>query len=794
MVREEDIRTAFSKVRDDINDVKRSINKNIFRVDDLTNVVAQLTTKEEFYAFIAKLNAKLDQYEKSFAEKREMDKFVLVIKERVDYLKSFVDKREHLIDQIREIQKVKGKMAELQADAASKSKLREEIQEIDAQLSEIRKHLSDGTSLKKYDDDLRQFRDTVASVAKDAVSWKELQKESKSLDAKLAEHRNEMSAVKQAIAKIESTAEKIHPVHDELDEVKAIASRLDSDFKHLHEDMVQKDAYDGKIKEMKSEISALSSKIEGSLVETDMNDYASKEQLKAISKRIQTDFASAAAFNELKQSVKSLGQYETDIIKSKEELQKLRKETESLQKQIIPEAEIEDLSEDLKALSIEVAQLREERKGLKEPKAPAADELKKLKDEISRVMLDVEESSEEARQLSKEISQLKEGRKEFAKEAKTYAAGDDLKKLKDDVSYIMSNMAGSNELKQQEKDFSSEITALRNEIKELKKETKSSIADVKTEVKKEAKEKQGIIAKMSKATTEFFTEEDESPKKEEQDEGKGWLLIIGIIAILIVVAGISFYMAGQNRAGIGTITTTTPTENATVNEQAIENQTHEAVTEPVSNITSPVENLTAGNITQPESNITVPENISMPAENITAQENISEPIVNATVPENITPVDNTSILIPIENITGHEPVNITEMTQEQLEENCTKAFECKKADGGFFYDCYYDNLTKDCRCYTGSTAKCKVTEPTELVVNNTQVPAASKPWYENVKYRYALLFVIAAIILVLILLSMRKEGKEEGGKKKKPKKEEERPDKKPIDEDVIDLKEFFEEK
>ncbi|MFH1182211.1 MAG: hypothetical protein V1702_04590 [Candidatus Woesearchaeota archaeon] len=785
MVREEDIRTAFSKVREDIIEIKRSINKNIFRIDDLSGIVGQLTTKEEFYAFVEKLNTKLDQFERGFADKREMEKFTLSLKERVDFLKALIDKREKVIDQIREIQKVKGKLADFQAEAATKDKLREEMQSVDRQLSEIRKQLSDEATVSKYGADLKEFRDILAELTKDSVSWKELQKTSKSFEGKIAQQRNEISALKEDVTRFESEAVRIQPLHDWLEDVKSAASRLDEDVKVLKNDVTPKKDFEEKFRQLKSEIAALGSKIEGSLVETDLNDYATKEQLKGIVKRLQSELASSAEVSEAKQGIKALEQYATDVIKAKDEIEKLRKETESLQKQIIPEAEVEALTEDVKQLGKEVSQLREERKSYAKGAKGyvGGDELKKLKDNADSL-------SEEVEQLGKEVSQLREERKGSAKEARGYAAGDDLKKLKDDVSYVMSNMAGSNELKQQEKDFAAEISALRNEIKELKKETKSSIAGVKTEVKKEAKEQQGIIAKMSKATMDFFTEEEEKkePKKEkapeEKEEGKSTLLIVGIIAILIIVAGISFYMAGQNKgATAGTVTTTIPSETSATPEASA---TEAAA--PVENVTVPSE---AGNQTiiiiepAPEENITQPEAIVHVSENITEQANV-------TIPENVTE--------PEPNITVQE--NVTELTQEQLDEECIKTFECNRTEGGYLFDCYYDNLSRECRCYTGQREKCKEMQAPAV---SAAPPAQKEPWYAvHLNYKYVIIVFIAGVILSMIYfgLKKRKNGEKDDKKddktpqKKKAKEaeKEERPAKKPIDEEVIDLKEFFEEK
>jgi DNA repair exonuclease SbcCD ATPase subunit len=817
MVREEDIRTAFSRVREDINDIKRSINKNTFRIDDLSGIAGQLTTKEEFYAFVEKLNTKLDQYEKGFADKKEFDKFIGIIKERVDSLKDFVDKREHLIDQIREIQKVKGKLADLQGDAATKAKVREEVDAINGQISEIKKHLSEEATIQKYDDDLKEFRDILTELTKDSVSWKELQKATKSLESRLNQEKGEISSLKESITGLESEAVRIQPLHDWLEDVKSTASRLDQDVKSLKNETIQREQFEEKIKELKSEVSSLRSKIEGSLVETDLNEYATKEQLKAITKRVQSDFASTSALTEVKQAIKSLEQNSNNVSKTREDTEKLRKEIESLQKQIVPEAEIEELSDDVKQLGIELEQLRGEKKVA--PKYAGENDIKKLKEEIATIMSDIRESSESAKQLNKDISQLKDGRKEFAKEAKGYAAGEELKKLKDDVSYIMNNMAGTSDIKQQEKDFASEITALRNEIKELRKEAKSvgsgelkqqekdfasDIAELRNEikdlrketkvsiqgVKTEAKAKPGIIAKVSKATVDFFTEEEEEkPKEEEKEEGGSGLLIIGIIALLVIVAGISFYMAGQNRGQVGgTITTSvsqTPEASATaatgeaqnITEQPIENQTQE-VTQPT-NITLPAVNITE-NITVPIVNIS--ENITVPAGNIS--ENITAP-ANVTA-ENVT-VPSVNVTIPIVNVTGNatEP----ELTQEQLKANCIKTFECKQAEGGSFYDCYYDNLSKECRCYTGQSEKCSGTKP----INQTIT--AVTPWYKKIhfNFKYALIAFTLGLIAAVVYYSFKGKGDEKKPKNGKKSKEEDRPAKKPIDEEVIDLKEFFEE-
>ncbi|MBN2454642.1 hypothetical protein JXB11_03785 [Candidatus Woesearchaeota archaeon] len=121
----------------------------------------------------------------------------------------------------------------------------------------------------------------------------------------------------------------------------------------------------------------------------------------------------------------------------------------------------------------------------------------------------------------------------------------------------------------------------------------------------------------------------------------------------------------------------------------------------------------------------------------------------------------------------------------EMDDYCGMVFECQKADDGYWFDCYYDEGTEDCRCFVGDFSECNVSrassvQMTPQEINLTVIPEEPELTGFAVAGEYTTkLFssvkgmglaakafsVVVLIMIVVLIFSGRKDSPEKDLKK-----------------------------
>jgi hypothetical protein len=80
------------------------------------------------------------------------------------------------------------------------------------------------------------------------------------------------------------------------------------------------------------------------------------------------------------------------------------------------------------------------------------------------------------------------------------------------------------------------------------------------------------------------------------------------------------------------------------------------------------------------------------------------------------------LLILTISIANNESINLTE-----LDDSCAAMFECQKRDGGYWFDCHYDENISDCRCFVGEFSKCNIEKSSLYSMNITEMNLTISP-------------------------------------------------------------------
>ena len=191
-----------------------------------------------------------------------------------------------------------------------------------------------------------------------------------------------------------------------------------------------------------------------------------------------------------------------------------------------------------------------------------------------------------------------------------------------------------------------------------------------------------------------------------------------------------------------------------------------------------------------ETEPTEPAPVVEPSDGLTP--NVTLPPVEIPVAAvNETPANETpaSPLPPIE-----EPVNVTpeEPAPVSPGQQCVNELECTLGeDGKYNFDCYFDESSMTCRCYTGGIENCP-----RLLAENESLAGEGEP--EEAKFPGVRYYGIAAFVLLVVAFfayrALSSKEEEPARPKKAEKAEKAKAEKPSKEDDVIDLEEFFEKK
>ncbi len=701
-VSEEEVKTSFARAKEDILQVKRSLNKQLLSVEQLQKSLSESLGKEEFYAFVKRLGSKIEDIENSFAFKSDTDDVNALssgLSQELSRLRKLIERREELTEEIRQARTLRGKVLELEGILLPRADYAKDSATVKADISSLKSSTASGRSglssladsISKVSGSLAALEGRVNSLSASAAAKAEISPFTERIESSYAEMSRSFSALKRDVDKrissLDSVEDKLSSLFDRLAAAEsAIAGLGESSQKRYADRASSENAFS----ELKAQLSDTRKLLESSISDVNMDDYVTKRSLKQQLSSVSESAASSVA---------------SRLAELEGRLSSLAEQVNSSQKGIEKR-----ISKDLGrfAESMAVKRLGDALQNMESRFIPAADFYSK----IQRIEESSAHSSDDFRK------ELKKQRELFEDKVKSLEAH---------------HRSAEDMLKE-------ETGRLRSHVKDLLRageHAKTEMARISVNAAKTA----------AKTATEILEElEREVPEKRRR---RGFPAIAAsVVIIALLVLGSLAYVAIK-----------WPGEQAAPNEA------------------SPVVPL-------------------QPAPNASGWQ------ASPSLP-NITPLPTAK-----SNNYAHSP-KVPANTTAPADRNkaCRDELECTAKDGGqYWFDCYFDKVLQDCRCFVGSISNC----PKLLVVNESEgnetgaheeAPEAGKR--HGARYFGIAAFVIAVVAFLAYRALFVKDAEDADEKPSKPARAEKQPEKqKPKepekeaaeDDDVIDLEEFFEKK
>jgi chromosome segregation ATPase len=735
---EEEVRKSFARVKDDILQIKRSLNKQLFSVESLNKSVSSNLPKDEFYTFVQRLGSKMEEIENSFSlksDKTEIKGLVFELQKEIASLRKIVEKREDITEDLKQIRSLKGKMLELEGMAVSRPDFSKEISKIKSEIDSF-KIVSEGnkgeissllSSISNIEKRIASIAANVNSLSSTAIPKDEMaaftgrmelahQDSVKGFSSLKKETDKKISEMDKKVSSIESFQEKLTSLSGKLaDAERNLAEITESSRKFAERKSVEKE-----IAQLNSKINETKQSFESSVSEVNIEEYvtkrALKQQISGLSDSIKSSVSGSVSenFRILEGEISSI----RNAIGSSSE-----NNTKQLDKEFQKFAQAKELNK----IKEEIESLR-----LADSAMVSADE---FNDRIEKISGDSESTTEDFKKELKRQREMFESKLESL-ESFYRTSNDSLKSELDDIKDHIKGLTKANA------------------------EAKSEIAKVSVSASKAA----------AKTATEILDEIERENVNGRR--GKGWSTMVWVLLILAVLALGTITYVVLNGPGIDGNSGTVQKENFTM----LIKENLSPITLPAASERSDLIELPLDNSSDSATESLINKSATSAVSNLTQVE-VIPPITEDQITEsNISKINATESTINRLNI-SKAPVNLNQSCKDKLE--CTK-----RTDGAFWFDCYYDQSLGDCRCFVGSSEDCPQAKGENISETPKSAEEAKAP---GAKYYAIVAFIILAVAFFAYRTLFVKEP--EDNHKSKPKAHEKLEEK-----GVVDLEEFFEKK
>ena len=296
---EEEVRKSFARVKEDILQIKRSLNKQLFSVEELGKSAGSALQKEEFYAFIKRLGSRIEELENNFvvkSDKEDLEELGSELGAEIASLKKAIERRDELTEEIRQARNLRGKVLELEGTAVSKPEFAKEIAKLKSEISVFRAAASSAggevsslsSSLSRLASDLSGFSARFNSLSATAVQKDDIASFTDRMESSYREVSRGFSALKRDIDKKVSESDRRLSSLDSFEERLSLLGEkfaqaetgLASLNHSVSKKFVDKAEFEGAIGELRSRLSETKQVLESSMSEVSMDDYVTKRSLK----------------------------------------------------------------------------------------------------------------------------------------------------------------------------------------------------------------------------------------------------------------------------------------------------------------------------------------------------------------------------------------------------------------------------------------------------------------------------------------------------------------------------------
>lgn len=307
MVRIEDIKrrdnavkSSFSKVRTDINNIKRRLNKQFFEIEDLSKRLDALTTKEEFYSFVKDLTSKLDQMEQVFIDRKLLNMHKEEFLARLEALRNELRRREDFGRDIKTVRAVRKDLDDLGDRILDKEEFKRETKEIDNQVLGLRQQIKNLEEATKDIKELTKLRVSIERVEKDFVSWKEFFKKTKDIKDVLAINQESFEELREEIQKVKKARIPMKDFEKGLKSAEELLKKLSNQVGALEEKLVTKE----KMKEIEASLKEIKKLRERPLAEKELKSV--REDINYLTQNIVTQADLSARLSSFEEEIEEL--------------------------------------------------------------------------------------------------------------------------------------------------------------------------------------------------------------------------------------------------------------------------------------------------------------------------------------------------------------------------------------------------------------------------------------------------------------------------------------------------------
>ncbi|MBI3036366.1 hypothetical protein HYY73_01220 [Candidatus Woesearchaeota archaeon] len=290
-ISEGEVRKSFARVKEDILQVKRSLNKQLFSIEGISKSLPNVLGKEEFYAFVERLGSKVEELEGAFAVKSDSEdvgELASDLRAEISTVRKLVERRDDLSDEVREARNLKGRLLELEGSAVSKSEFSKEAAKIRSEVSTIRSAeattssalASVSSSLSKLTKDLADLSSRLNSLNAKAVVKDDISSFTERMESSHNGVSRQFASLKRDVDKrvslLDTAEERISALAEKLAAVENSVVNLNNT---VSKRLVDRQTFEKSVSELRSKLDDAGRVLEDSMSEVNLDDYVTKRSL-----------------------------------------------------------------------------------------------------------------------------------------------------------------------------------------------------------------------------------------------------------------------------------------------------------------------------------------------------------------------------------------------------------------------------------------------------------------------------------------------------------------------------------
>jgi hypothetical protein len=250
---EQNVKKSFSRVKNDISEVKKTVNTNIRSAEQLVKRLDSVTHKEEFYIFIRRLTARLEQMESDITKLESLPEDIKDSAAKTAAVERRFNRQENIENELKEMRKLKAKISVLEGRALGKAEFNKELSVVSDELRVLKKEaLTD-----------KHVRDLVKNLA-------ELKKRSEAMEKQQAT-KVEVDTIQGAMQALRSEGEKMR--RDDL-------ANIDKSIMGVSSSAAIRKDVEKQVTELKADLRKMKDLMDNAVSEVNMQEYVTKKEMK----------------------------------------------------------------------------------------------------------------------------------------------------------------------------------------------------------------------------------------------------------------------------------------------------------------------------------------------------------------------------------------------------------------------------------------------------------------------------------------------------------------------------------